>query len=119
MLIREFRPRDLRRVHEIEEMSFSNPYEINILKELFDFGAGFLVAQIENYVVGYILFWIVENDRGHIISLAVDHNHKRQKIGSKLINTAIATFIKFSIFKISWFERLHWATASLQDWKEC
>ena len=101
MLIREFRPTDLRRVHEIEDMSFSHPYDINVLKQLFDFGAGFLVAQKENYVVGYILFWIVEDDMGHIISLAVDQNYKRQKIGSKLINTAIATFTNFNIFKIT------------------
>ena len=101
MLIREFRPTDLRRVHEIEDMSFSHPYDINILKQLFDLGVGFLVAQIGNYVVGYILFWIVEEDRGHIISLAVDQNYKRQKIGTKLINTAIATFTKFNIFKIT------------------
>lgn len=101
MIIREFRPNDLRRVHEIEQMAFSHPYDVNILKQLFDFGAGFFVAQVENYVVGYILFWIVEEDRGHIISLAVDQNYKRQKIGSNLLNKAIATFINFNIFKIT------------------
>ena len=101
MIIREFRLKDLRRVYEIEEMSFSEPYDINILKQLHDFGAGFLVAQVENYIVGYILFWIIEEDRGHIISLAVDQNYKREKIGTKLINTAIVTFTNFNIFKIS------------------
>lgn len=107
MIIREFRPSDLRRVHEIEHMSFSNPYDVNILKQLFDFGTGFLVAQIGDYVVGYILFWIVEEDRGHIISLAVDQNYKRQKIGSKLINTAMARFIDFNIYKITLEVKTH------------
>jgi len=101
MIIREFRITDLRRVYEIEEMSFSQPYDINILKQLHDFGAGFLVAQEKNYVVGYILFWIIEEDKGHIISLAVDQNYKRQKIGSKLMSTAMATFNNFNIYKIS------------------
>ena len=101
MIIREFRPTDIRRVHEIETMSFSHPYDVNILKELFDFGAGFLVAQIENYVVGYVIFWINDENNGHIISLAVDKNYKRQKIASKLIKRAIATFIEFSIFTIT------------------
>jgi len=100
MIIREFRLTDLRRVHEIEEMSFSNPYDITILKHLFDFGAGFLVAQVKDYVVGYIIFWIIEEDMGHIISLAVDQNYKREKIGSKLVNTALTTFTNFNIFKI-------------------
>lgn len=101
MIIREFRPNDLRRVHEIEHMAFSHPYDVEILKQLFDFGAGFLVAQIENYVVGYILFWIIEEDKGHIISLAVDQNFKRQKIGSNLIKKAITIFTNFNIFKIT------------------
>ena len=100
IIIREFRPNDLHRVYEIEKKSFSEPYDINILKQLFDFGTGFLIAQVENYVVGYIIFWIVEEDRGHILSVAVDQNYKRQKIGLKLINSAIATFKKFSIFNI-------------------
>lgn len=101
MIIREFRSNDLRRVYEIETMSFPEPYDVNILKQLFNFGAGFLVAQSKNYVVGYIIFWIVEENRGHIVSLAVDQNYKRQRIGSKLINTAIATFIKFNIFNVT------------------
>ena len=101
MIIREFRPTDLHRVHEIETMAFSHPYDINVLKQLFDFGAGFLVAQIKNYVVGYILFWISDENSGHIISLAVDQDYKRQKIGSKLINSAIYAFANFNIFKIT------------------
>ena len=31
-------------------------------------GAGFLVAQEDNIVVGYIIFWIRFEDEGHIIS---------------------------------------------------
>jgi len=85
MIIREFRPKDLRKVYEIEEMSFSNPYEIEMLKHIFDIGAGFLVAQINDYIVGYIIFWIKEEYQGHIISLAVEKSYKRQYIGSKLI----------------------------------
>ncbi|MDR2967820.1 MAG: ribosomal protein S18-alanine N-acetyltransferase [Methanobacteriaceae archaeon] len=101
MIIREFRPKDLRRVHEIEKMSFSNPYEIEMLKQLFDIGTGFLVAHINDYIVGYIIFWIKKEDQGHIISLAVDNNYKRQNIGSKLIMTAIDIFKNFDIKRIS------------------
>jgi len=101
MIIREFRPTDLHRVYEIEEMAFSHPYDLNTLKQLFDFGAGFLVAQVKNCIVGYILFWIIEENKGHIISLAVDQNYKRQKIGSKLVNTVITTFVNFNIFKVT------------------
>lgn len=100
MIIREFRPKDLRRVYEIEEMSFSKPYEIEMLKQLFDIGAGFLIAQISDYIVGYIIFWIKEENQGHIISLAVDNDYKRQNIGSKLMKAAIDTFKNFNIKRI-------------------
>lgn len=101
MIIREFRLNDLHRVYEIQEVVIPNPYNIDILKKLFDFGTGFLVAQINEKVVGYIIFWIIEEDRGHIVSLAVDPDYKRQKIGSRLIKNAIATFMRFSIFNIT------------------
>lgn len=101
MIIREFRPKDLFRVYEIQEISIPNPYNMDILRKLFDFGAGFLVAQVKENIVGYIIFWIVEENRGHIISLAVDPDYKRQKVGSRLINTAIATFLKFDIYTIT------------------
>lgn len=101
MIIREFRPKDLRRVYEIEEMSFSNPYEIEMLKQLFDIGAGFLIAQISDYIVGYIIFWIKKENQGHIVSLAVDENYKRQNIGSKLMKAAIDVFKNFEIKRIN------------------
>lgn len=58
MIIREFVPNDLKRVCEIEKMSFDESYELNMFKQLYDIGAGFLVAEDDGYVVGYVLFWI-------------------------------------------------------------
>lgn len=42
MIIREFVPNDLKRVCEIEKMSFDESYELNMFKQLYDIGAGFL-----------------------------------------------------------------------------
>lgn len=56
MIIREFVPNDLKRVCEIEKMSFDESYELNMFKQLYDIGAGFLVAEDKGYVVGYVLF---------------------------------------------------------------
>ena len=58
MIIREFKPDDLKRVFEIENMSFDQSYGINMFKGLYDMGTGFLVAEIDGYVIGYIIFWI-------------------------------------------------------------
>ena len=101
MIIREFCPKDLRKVYEIEKMSFPNPYDIKMLKHLFDIGAGFLVAQVNEYIVGYIIFWIKEEDQGHIVSLAVDNNFRRQNIGSKLLGAAVNIFKKFDMQRIN------------------
>ena len=107
MIIREFRLKDLKRVYEIEKTSFSNPYDIEMLKQLFDIGTGFLIAQINDYIVGYILFWIKEEDQGHIISLAIDKDYRRQNIGSKLVESAINIFKKFDIKRINLEVKTH------------
>ena len=37
-------------------MSFDESYELNMFKQLYDIGAGFLVAEDDGYVIGYVLF---------------------------------------------------------------
>jgi ribosomal-protein-alanine N-acetyltransferase len=100
MIIREFRLPDLKRVIEIEEMSFDDPYPPNILKDIFNLGAGFLVAQSDNIILGYIIFWIRFEDEGHIISLAVDKHYRRQSAGKQLVDMVTKIFQKFDMKNI-------------------
>lgn len=105
MIIREFVPNDLKRVCEIEKMSFDESYELNMFKQLYDIGAGFLVAEDDGYVVGYVLFWIKYENEGHIISLAVDKDYQRKQAerkqaGTKLLLKAINVLSLFKINKI-------------------
>ena len=73
MFIREFVPSDLARVYQIEVESFSTPYELAILQQLYEIGAGFLVAVEDGEIVGYIIFWVKEEGLG--ITLEVkSHN---------------------------------------------
>jgi len=97
MIIREFKRPDVKRVLEIEMASFDDPYPANILVDIYNLGAGFLVAQENNRVVGYIIFWIKFEDEGHIISIAVDKNYRRLEVGSKLVETSIEVFKKFEV----------------------
>ncbi len=90
MKIRKFVPTDLKRVFEIENMSFNQSYGIDMFKQLYDMGVGFLVAEDEGYVVGYVIFWIKYEYQGHIISIAVDKNYRRRGAGTKLLVKAIA-----------------------------
>lgn len=47
-------------------MSFDNSYGIKMFKKLFDIGTGFLVVEEKGYVIGYIIFWIKEEEIGYI-----------------------------------------------------
>ncbi len=100
MIIREFTPADLKRVFEIENMSFDQSYGINMFKSLYDMGTGFLVAELDGYVIGYIIFWIKYENQGHIISLAVDKNYRRLKAGTRLLSKAIQILMMFDIANI-------------------
>ena len=81
MKIRKFVPKDLKRVFEIENMSFDQSYGM---------GIGFLVAEKDDYVVGYVMFWVKYENQGHIISIAVDKNYRRQGAGTELLIRAIS-----------------------------
>jgi ribosomal-protein-alanine N-acetyltransferase len=90
MLVRKFKPNDLKRVFEIENMSFNQSYGIDMFQQLYDMGVGFLVAEEDGYVIGYVIFWIKYENQGHIISIAVDKNYRRQKAGTHLLVKAIS-----------------------------
>ena len=90
MLVRKFKPTDLKRVYEIENMSFNQSYGIKMFQQLYEMGVGFLVAEEDGYVIGYVLFWIKYENYGHIISIAVDKNYRRLQAGTKLLLRAIS-----------------------------
>lgn len=100
MKVRKFVLEDLKRVYEIENMSFNQSYEINIFKQLYEMGVGFLVAEKDDYVIGYIIFWIKNDREGHIISIAVDKNYRRLGVGSKLLSRAINVLSLLEIDKV-------------------
>lgn len=90
MIVRKFKPNDLKRVYEIENMSFKQSYGINMFQQLYEMGVGFLVAEEDGYVIGYVIFWIKYENQGHIISIAVDKNYRRQHAGTELLIKAIS-----------------------------
>ena len=53
-------------------------------------GVGFLVAEENGYVIGYVIFWIKYENQGHIISIAVDRNDRRLGAGTQLLVKAIS-----------------------------
>ncbi len=99
-MIREFRRPDIKRVLEIEEASFKDPYPVNILIDVYNLGAGFLVAEHDNIIIGYIIFWIRYEGEGHIISIAVDEYYRRKDVGSRLVEAALKIFKRYNVAQI-------------------
>ena len=60
MIIREFQYSDLQKVYQIETMSFSEPYSVEILIKLYELGVGFLVAEEEGMVCGGWMMVVIE-----------------------------------------------------------
>ncbi|WP_340819880.1 N-acetyltransferase [Methanolobus sp. WCC4] len=93
LLIRKFEPSDFEEVLEIESEAFSehNPflymnfYEMN--------SEGFLVAEYENYIVGFVVGYALSSNEGRIFSLAVRNGYRSLGIGARLMSSILAVFM--------------------------
>jgi [ribosomal protein S18]-alanine N-acetyltransferase len=84
LVIRTVKPGDLEQVHRIEKASFPDPYDLFLFQLLRDrAGEGFIVAESEG-IVGYAVAEVRER-QGHILSMAVSPDHRRQGIGDALL----------------------------------
>lgn len=77
---------DLVGIYEVEKTAFPIPWPISSFEEeLRNMLATYLIAKIDNKVVGYIGLWFVM-DECHITNIAVHAEYRRNKIASKLID---------------------------------
>ncbi|MEM2178692.1 MAG: ribosomal protein S18-alanine N-acetyltransferase [Candidatus Methanomethylicaceae archaeon] len=84
--------KDLRKVYEIELESFDNPYPFPIfVGYLIKYSDGFLIAKINDHIVGYII-GIIEKNIGTIVSIAVKKDYRKKGIGKKLLDSIIEYF---------------------------
>jgi len=76
---------DINEILDISSLSFSVSWSKNsYIQELTNPVARYLVAKIDNKVIGFIGTWIVL-DESHITNIAVHPNHRKQGIASKLV----------------------------------
>lgn len=77
---------DLEGIYEVEKDSFPIPWPISSFEEeLKNILATYLVAKINNKIVGYIGMWFVM-DECHITNIAVHSNYRENGIATRLIN---------------------------------
>jgi len=99
MDIREIKPGDIKRVFEIEFSSFNSPYDPLVLNYLYEVHRKTFLVAYENYVTGYII-GIIDRLEGHIISLAVDENFRRKKVGTLLVQSLLGIFKEKNVKKV-------------------
>lgn len=89
IIIRPMTIDDVNSVYIVEENCFTDPWsKDSIRKELKNNLARYLVAQLDDKIVGYVGVWFVV-DEGHITNVAVHSDYRGKKIGDKLVKEMV------------------------------
>jgi len=95
--IRDFEVADIRRVMEIEVDSFLDG-DAGLYLELHDeWPEGFLVAEREGRVIGFIVLVLMPEGEGRVFSLAVDSRFRGRGVGRVLLKAAFSVLRKRKI----------------------
>ena len=89
LIIEQMKENDIDGVFEVEKNCFEDYWsKDSFKKELSNNLAKYLVAKVDNKVVGYVGIWFVV-DEGHITNVAVHEGYRGQKIGDQLIKELV------------------------------
>lgn len=88
--IRDIKREDMRAILDIEYRSFKDPYPLSLLNRLHEMHPdGFLAAEFQGRVVGYVIGVVRWGFTGHILAIAVDPPYRRQGIGTALVTNIL------------------------------
>lgn len=88
--IRDVKTKDMQAILAIEYMCFKDPYPLSLLNRLHAMHPdGFLVAEAEGRIVGYVIGVLRWGATGHILAIATDPPYQRQGIASALMEHII------------------------------
>jgi len=95
--VRQFAPRDIGRIKVIEQASMRHLTPFSSLALHYEIvPEGFLVAEVDGEVVGYIITNLRKtqkgNEVGHILAVAVDPAYRRRKVGTALMEQITGVF---------------------------
>jgi ribosomal-protein-alanine N-acetyltransferase len=95
--LRPFMLADLKRVMEIEWESFLDGDEA-LYRELHaEWLDGFLVAELDGVVIGFLVLVITLEGEGRVFALAVDSRYRGKGVGRLLLKAAFTTLRKLRI----------------------
>lgn len=88
--IRDVKSNDMQAILTIEYKCFKDPYPLSLLNRLHAMHPdGFLVAEAEGKIVGYVIGVLRWGATGHILAIATDPPYQRQGIASALMEHII------------------------------
>ncbi len=88
--VRDLRLEDMQAVLNIEYKCFKDPYPPSLLNHLYSlYPDGFLVAELDGKVVGYVIAVVRWGATGHVLAIGVDSPHRRHGVGSALMVNAL------------------------------
>jgi ribosomal-protein-alanine N-acetyltransferase len=97
VILRRFELRDLKRIIEIEEDSFLDGDEA-LYQELHEeWPDGFLVAELDGMVIGFLVLVITPDGEGRVFALAMDARYRGKGVGRALLKAAFNTLRKLRI----------------------
>jgi len=83
---------DMDQIIEIERASFPDPYSRVVFAWFkLNSGEGFMVARKDGRIVGYLISEVQE-DRGHVASMAVAPEYRRVGIGEAMLRRCVDRF---------------------------
>ncbi|MFP4608328.1 MAG: ribosomal protein S18-alanine N-acetyltransferase [Candidatus Natronoplasma sp.] len=101
-LIRKFVENDLEKVHNIASLSLKEKYPPRLYLSIRrTWGEGFLVAQINGEVVGFICGVKERGDTTRVLILAVDPLQRNRGIGSELLKNFIEVSSREGAVKVT------------------
>jgi [ribosomal protein S18]-alanine N-acetyltransferase len=92
-MIRRFAPEDFQEIVEIEREAFSEHDSLVYMNFYEMVGAGFLVAEQDGKVVGYVVGYRSAENEGHIFSVGVKEEYRGKGIGTELIHNICDMFV--------------------------
>jgi ribosomal-protein-alanine N-acetyltransferase len=98
--IRKFEPSDFPWVIDIERQVFNEHDPFYYMQFYETCSDGFIVAQVNGIVVGFVVGFLASETTGRIFSLAVNPSYQGRKLGSALLNEIIQVFRGIGVSEI-------------------
>ncbi len=99
-IIRKFEPPDFPLVIDIERKVFNEHDPFFYMKFYETCSDGFIVAEVNRIVVGFVVGFLAQEGTGRIFSLAVHPLYQNRGIGSALLKEIIDVFRKSNVNEV-------------------